>query len=95
MNSHDGAVCGPVGMGDAKAGDVADKFCVIEGNCEASDEVGISGDDARVVPDQNEGTSECGDTTLGVGSQSLMEMEGGTLPVPGGGYAARSRLLSV
>lgn len=40
---------------------------------------GISGEEALVVPDQNEGTGDSGDVTLGVGSHSVIAIDG-TLP---------------
>lgn len=63
MNSQDGAVCGS--SGDAL--DFPPRKCGgIEANCEGAEVGGMSGDEARVVPDQNEGTGDSnGDATLG------------------------------
>lgn len=63
MNSQDGAVCGSsgdvLGLPPRRCGG-------IEANCGGTDVGGMSGDDARVVPDQNEGTGDSkGDATLG------------------------------
>ena len=48
---------------------------MLGGKCGA-DVGGISGDEALVVPDQNEGTGEDGDATLGIGSHSVMAIDG-------------------
>jgi hypothetical protein len=74
MNSHDGAVCGSIG--EAKALLLPERCCAIEANCAGALVGGISGEDARVVPENNEGTSELGDATFGTCSQSLIEIEG-------------------
>jgi hypothetical protein len=67
MNSQDGAVWGSVG--DAKLS-YSIMCCGIEANWEGADVGGmpVSGEEARVVPDQNEGTGEDGDAMLGAGS---------------------------
>jgi hypothetical protein len=72
MNSQDGAVCGSIddGMGLLMGG-----YAVP--NCGSADPGGIeSGDEARVVPNHNEGTGEDGVEKLGKGSHSSMAMEG-------------------
>lgn len=51
MNSQDGAVCGSNGEMLAL---LLSKCGGIEANCGGTEVGGISGDDARVVPDQNE-----------------------------------------
>jgi hypothetical protein len=51
-------------MGDAKDL-LPDRCCDIETYCGGALVGGISGEDARVVPDHNEGTSELGDATFG------------------------------
>ena len=48
----------------------------MDANCGGADVGGISGDEARVVPDQNEGTSEFGDATFGTCSHSFIDIEG-------------------
>lgn len=73
MNSHEGAVCGS--MGEAKDL-LVDAYFVVETNCGGADVGGISGEEARVVPDQNEGTGEDGEAKLGTGSHSLIAMDG-------------------
>lgn len=73
INSQDGAVCGS--SGDANALLPA-SCCAMDANCGGADVGGMSGEEARVVPDQNEGTSELGDATLGTCSHSLIEMDG-------------------
>ena len=62
MNSQDGAVCGSNGE---ELGFLLRRCGGIEASCDGTEMGGISGDDARVVPDQNEGTGEDGDATLG------------------------------
>ena len=62
MNSQDGAVCGSSGDIIGLPPIICDD---IETNCGGTDVGGMSGDDALVVPDQNEGTGEDGDATLG------------------------------
>jgi hypothetical protein len=72
MNSHDGAVCGSIddGIGLLIGGYVVP-------NCGSADPGGIeSGDEARVVPNHNEGTGEDGVEKLGKGSHSSIAMEG-------------------
>lgn len=73
MNSHDGAVCGS--MDGAKIL-LLDGCCETVANCDGTDVGGISGDEARVVPDHNEGTGEDGDARTGKGSHSLIDMDG-------------------
>jgi hypothetical protein len=73
MNSHEGAVCGS--MGDVNDL-LPERCCDIEAYCSGALVGGISGDEARVVPDQIEGTSESGEATFGTCSHSLIEMEG-------------------
>jgi hypothetical protein len=73
MNSQDGAVCGSI---DEAKDLLLDGYCEIVANCGGTDVGGMSGDDALVVPDHNEGTGEDGDDRLGKGSHSLIEMDG-------------------
>jgi hypothetical protein len=64
MNSHDGAVWGSIG----EANDLLpESCCAIEVYCNGALVGGMSddGDDACVVSDHNEGTSESGDATRG------------------------------
>lgn len=75
MNSQDGAVCGSIGE-EAKDLLLPARCCAIEAYCGGALVGGISGEDARVVPDQNEGTSESGDATFGTCSHSLIEIDG-------------------
>jgi hypothetical protein len=51
-------------MGDANDL-LSDKCWEMDANCAGALVGCISGDEARVVPDQNEGTSEFGDATFG------------------------------
>lgn len=72
MNSQEGAVCGSIddGMGLLIDGYVAP-------NCGSADPGGMeSGDEARVVPNHNEGTGEDGVEKLGKGSHSSIAIEG-------------------
>jgi hypothetical protein len=77
MNSHDGAVCGcSAGKGKdlLRGGYPRANIC-------GADLDGIdSGDEARVVPNHNEGTGEDGDVKLGKGSHSSIAMAGMLLP---------------
>lgn len=79
MNSQDGAVCG--GPGDGVK-DLPPGGNAALGGYWGADVGGISGDEARVVPDQNEGTGESGDATLGICSHSVIAMDGMLLAVP-------------
>jgi hypothetical protein len=74
MNSHEGAVCGS--MGEDANDLLPDRCCEMDAYRSGALVGGMSGDDARVVPDQNEGTSESGDATFGTSSHSLIEMDG-------------------
>lgn len=75
MNSHDGAVCGSMGD-EAKDLLLPERCWAMDAYCGGALVGGISGEDARVVPDQNEGTSESGDATFGTCSHSLIEIDG-------------------
>lgn len=61
--------------------------------CGRADLGGMSGDEARVVPDHNEGTGEDGDVKLGKGSHSSIAIDG-IEPLPAEN-APRSRSLGV
>ena len=52
------------------------EYCELEPKWDGTDVGGISGDEALVVPDQNEGTGEDGEARLGKGSHSLIEIKG-------------------
>lgn len=75
MNSHEGAVCGSIGEAN---GLLPARWCAIDAYCSGALVGGISeeGDDARVVPDHNEGTSELGDITFGTSSHSFIDIDG-------------------
>ena len=73
MNSQGGAVFGSTGE---RLGLHPRRCGGIEANCWGTDVGGMSGDDARVVPDQNEGTGEDGDATLGTCSHLLIAIVG-------------------
>lgn len=77
MNSHDGAVCrGPAG---GVKGLLPGGNAMLGRNCGAL-VGGMSGDEALVVPDQNEGTGEQDAGVLEGSSHSVMAIEG-MLPV--------------